>query len=614
MKLLYEYLLLLIIHRFIHAEEAEQHGKLHYKSDSVPTYSRRTPYQDEGEFPEPVFGIAHGHPYNREKSGGDKEDKGRIPPGRQERREDSSGKHDVAGSDHRFPPKYIHDAEEAIEKNIPRNHRVKLRPSLHFVRSGDADASSSADDSGRSTREPLEWGQEGDYGPVSHGTTAESGEERSDRRQRPEPDSSPEDYEEVRPRPQPPRIRRPHQHHPNERGLRGNGDGSDSERTDGKYYEDSGERSRERKPPNKGRRGPGSSPGQGKIVGVDMQLVAGVYPRRWKTRDSGRAEPGRFSPLSGPYPERGERGEGRKSYPDEWINGNKHEPRERHGDSSHSPAGKDISRAEEPSPSDRTTPDAGSDGPPPQRSRYGQFDGYFQRPEASSEQGPEGSDQHPRQYGSHEQPTETTRTQEAPHHENTAVAVVTPVVTKDEERAPVFHGDVDPKPGTENPLSPDEDSCKEELANTGKKERPEETGARNPGEEFKGDIYSNQDQNPPNERRPLAFGSKSNTANVTETPSLLERTRLPVPGTSILPTRGPLEIITTSAANFSNFRDLRENGRVDSGGGTRPRDPPPTPPPTNVTTTLFWTTTGYSSSSPVSNLSLPPPVSSNHTM
>ncbi|RCN50636.1 hypothetical protein ANCCAN_03249 [Ancylostoma caninum] len=579
-----------------------------YKSDSVPTYSRRTPYQDEGEFPEPVFGIAHGHPYNREKSEKDKEGKGHIPPGRQGHREEGSGRHDAARSDHHFPPKFVQDAEEAIGKNIPRNHRVKLRPSLHFVRPEDGDASSSGEDSGRPTREPLEWGQEGDYGPVGQRTPADTGEERLGRRQRLEPESSPEDYEELRPRPQPPRIRRPH--HPNGRALRENGDGSNSDRTDGKYYEDSGERNRGRKP-ERDQRGSRNNPERGKIVGVDMQLVAGVYPRRWRTRDSGREVPGRFSPLSGPYSERGEQGERRKSEPDGWINGDKHESREGHGEPSPSPAEKEISRVQEPSPSDTTTPGAGSDGPAAQRSHYGQFDRYFLRPDASSEQGSEGSDQHSRQHGSHEQP-EATTAQKEPRDETTAVADVTPH-TKDEERVSVLHGEVDPRPGTENPLSPDDDSCKEELPTTRKEEIPEETGTRNPGEEFRSDGYSDQNQNLSNERRALAFGSKSSTANVTETPPLLERTHLPAPGSSSQQTRGPLELITTPPFNSPNFRDLREDGRVDSGGSTWPRDPPPTPPPTNVTTTLYLTTTGYPSFS-VSKLSLPPPVSSNHTM
>ncbi|EYC08256.1 hypothetical protein Y032_0067g73 [Ancylostoma ceylanicum] len=369
----------------------------HYKSDSSPTYSRRTPFQDEREFPEPVFGIAHEHPYNRENGEGGKEDKRRILPETERHHEDDS--------DHRFPPKYIQDAEEAIEKDKSRNHRVKLKPSLRLVRPEDTDASSSGEDGGRPTREPLEWGQEGDYGPINRGPPEESRKESLHRQQRPVPESSQEDYEDLRPRPRPPRLRRPH--HPNERGSSETGDGSDFRRTDGKYYEDSGERSRGRRPNDdrgtdetrRGRPGPGSGPKRGKIVGVDMQMVAGMYPRRWQDRASGHDVPGRFSPLSGPYPEGGDRGERRKNPPEEWINGDERQPREGHDKTGHFPARKETSREQEPNARAGADPSVGSSGPQSRRINYGPFDGYFQRADPNSEEGPENSDQQRRQHG-----------------------------------------------------------------------------------------------------------------------------------------------------------------------------------------------------------------------
>ncbi|EPB73200.1 hypothetical protein ANCCEY_07707 [Ancylostoma ceylanicum] len=208
--------------------------------------------------------------------------------------------------------------------------------------------------------------------------------------------------------------------------------------------------------------------------------------------------------------------------------------------------------------------------------------------------------------GSHEQqPVETTRAQERPHDENTAATDVRPDAAG-EERVAMSHVDVRPTSGTENPLSGlDEVLCREEVPSPRKEEKPEGSKTVFPVVDFRNDNNSNQERNPLNERRPLAFGSKSNPGNATETPSFLERTLLPAPRSSPQPSESPLESTTTSAAYSSNFRDLREGERVDSGGSTRPQGPS-TSSPENATTTVSLTTTGYPSSS-VPNLS-PPPV------
>ncbi|VDP00115.1 unnamed protein product [Heligmosomoides polygyrus] len=260
--------------------------------DTAPKYSRLTPYQDEESFPQPVYGMAHGFPYGSHNKEFDKEFFKNYPSAAEGG--DSSG--DEHPPDSREHPRS--ESRPAVEHHRPRKpgppKEVELPHTEH-------QSNERHPEKGPPLR-PTRW--KGAPGRSSERKTARDSEELRPpglrRRWRgglhPRPTAGRSSSEEEHGSREKPRS-------PNGSSESAPGVGFDSRHSDGR--DSGGFGAADRRDSHEGKERAGlRTTTAGKIVGVDMQMVAGMYPK-----DQSSPYPGRFSPLSGPFSEEQEESE-----------------------------------------------------------------------------------------------------------------------------------------------------------------------------------------------------------------------------------------------------------------------------------------------------------------
>ncbi|KAK6023610.1 hypothetical protein OSTOST_10593 [Ostertagia ostertagi] len=259
-----------------------------------PRYSRLTPFQNEEAFPEPVFGMAHGFPYENMHKEMDREFAEPFPSlkrGRPKKDDDSARQEESPEEPHKLPFPFPKNekalgSRERSERNTKANQFSHEGPPRPILINGEDNPlftlppwinlkefpikevtppfSNPEEKGGRRPRQRSENGEKPTkHAPLSSGEKPSSGEQ----------SLSPNDKRES------------------EAGA-----GSDSPptarpdlRDSGATHQNHGE-SEEKEAP--------EHPLAGKIVGVDMRMVAGMYPK-----NDGSHGPGKFFPIKDWGPE-----------------------------------------------------------------------------------------------------------------------------------------------------------------------------------------------------------------------------------------------------------------------------------------------------------------------
>ncbi|VDK59341.1 unnamed protein product, partial [Cylicostephanus goldi] len=272
-------------------------SKEHYQSNILPRYSKSTPYLYEEQLPLPVYGIAHGYPYRKKEK--DNTDDYPIESTQSSRQDD--GEHTFHEELQKDTPEYSdNDKQYDEEYEADKGKSASKEPEEEEQEDGEDDnAQEQGQDESQEEEPDEEDAEEEPQEPEPEHNEQESEEEDSQANAGPGQANSREEYEDEQEQPE-----RHHRYrHPNGNESKENGNGSDSERSDSAHYEDSGRgkkgrrHSGEQYSAEKKRirpRGPA-----GKVVGVNMDIVAGVYPHSKKHKSD---IPGRYSPLSGPFP------------------------------------------------------------------------------------------------------------------------------------------------------------------------------------------------------------------------------------------------------------------------------------------------------------------------
>ncbi|KAK6754859.1 hypothetical protein RB195_013686 [Necator americanus] len=657
-----EYVLALLTSSFIQTQAQERSipGRRFYKSDHLPTYSRHTPYQEEDQFPQPVFGIAHGQPYNDVKKDHEKEPT--RPYVRQKHIRDDSSNHDETDNEANFPPEFAGDIKRNMEGLIPRKHRNKMKQLSSLVKPEYPDASGSAEAAATPPEVLPEWGEDSkDSGSLvlpgdeEHQTTPQrryhSDEEQPHRRKRPKQTTSSEEtnYKMVYQRPREQRPRHPYS--PNERETSEHGDGSDFKHTAGKHYEDSGEMSRnkqssEERPKSRHRTRAGRPREQkvhGKIVGVDMQMIAGMYSPQSSAQNHKRRFVGRFSPLSGPYPGRGDDEKPRNSHTGQKYE-NEYESREETSPKLNRSLGKKHKKKKHKDRREESTENAGTVYPSVRHVHYGPFDAYFLRQKPKEEQVseensgriPMDSQQTPAKFNELESrrtsalnnPSSMAHGQHPVHdgiHEkgprdNVEERSGNKSSMEDEGRS-----SESVKPRATTPLHPAEDNTTkdrnkyestDEVGRENKEESLEEKKAEEPPRDLSVDGEGHDHQRIVDQRRPLAYENEKEGERTTSRPHrcsyciLKDATEEPqIDEVTIASHSEPspefhMHSSSLAPSSSSNFRDLWQNDSVGSGNGTRPRDHTPSLATTVTSPTSTIPSIPDSSTSPFSSSSI----------
>ncbi|CAJ0591622.1 unnamed protein product [Cylicocyclus nassatus] len=274
-------------------------SKEHYESNILPRYSKSTPYLYEEQLPLPVYGIAHGYPYRKKEK--DSTDDYSIGSTQSSRQDD--GDHTFHDELQKDTPEYPDDDKQYDgDYEADKEKSASKEPEEEEQEDGEDDtAQEQGQDESQEEDDDEEDAEEEPQGPEPEHNEQEYEEENSHANAEPEQANSREEYEEEHEKPE-----RHHRYrHPNGNGSKESGNGLDSEHSDSAHYEDSGrgkkrrrysgeqdsaekKRTRPRKPPD------------GKVVGVNMGVVAGVYPHQ--SKEPKNEIPGRYSPLSGPFP------------------------------------------------------------------------------------------------------------------------------------------------------------------------------------------------------------------------------------------------------------------------------------------------------------------------
>ncbi|VDM77120.1 unnamed protein product [Strongylus vulgaris] len=254
----------------------------------MPTYSKSTPYQYEEQLPRPVFGIAHGHPYRKKGNNSENDElqenfqRDENKPFDEEPQKDTPAEYpedekqsneDYETKKRKIPPKSQEESESGEDGKVPEEGE---RSSQEETKDDGGDNEEEPSESEQSDIEPEHVEQ----GPNSEEESSHGNSEAQRGNSREDYDEEPQEQQHLKHhRPRPP---------PNYRESKENGNGSDSERTGTTHYADSGERtgekkySREQDVGGERRRGRHRGRLNGKLVGVNMGLVAGVYPHESK--------------------------------------------------------------------------------------------------------------------------------------------------------------------------------------------------------------------------------------------------------------------------------------------------------------------------------------------
>lgn len=249
-----------------------------YRGELEPRYSRKTPFRQQTDIPDPVFGIGHGiRRFNGDKSlreeqplspfFGERREPGRRNSGREDGRdyeengenEDRFGKRRPFGFGARGPP----EEEEGRDGSFPREGHDFKRPHLPDPSLVKERFDKERKDKNQRRGDDEEEGQ--DHSKPSRERERSEDQEEDDRK-------GDEEEEERRPRRPPPRNKNSYEEEENEdhrRNFRPRHEHPDRPRPHHDRHETDQETENIAETPSK-------------VVGLNMQMVAGVYPKEKK--------------------------------------------------------------------------------------------------------------------------------------------------------------------------------------------------------------------------------------------------------------------------------------------------------------------------------------------